>query len=380
MQNINNILNVILLIGIIQGFIFNLVLFVKNKLTIKAILFLNLIIFFLSLNNLQAWLVEKELMVSYYYIKYLHVSWNFFLAPMFYLFLINYLRIEQRIKHIFQYTILLFVLSIIIRLVSMNYMKSYVGTAYFKTYLRNYHIYEDIFTFTFTVPIFILCAYIFFKQKHRFKFVLSYDNLKWIKLFYVFSSFILFFWLVAIFLNYHFTTIKTSYFYSPLRFGTSFLIYWLGYQGYNQYGLMQGRITLRAEIKNDKDIITYNNEKINTINDKELDKFNKLKQHLIHTKSFLNPYLSLTSLAEEFNTNTSTLSKLINSYSSYNFTDFINDFRIKYAKKLLSDMQYELYTIVAIGLECGFNSKSTFYTAFKKFTKQTPTQFREDFN
>jgi len=297
---------------------------------------------------------------------------------MFYLFLTNYLRIEKRFKPIFLYTILVFVLSIIIRILSLNHIKPHIGTAHFNTYLRSHNTYEDIFVFAFTVPIFIHCAYIFFKQRHRFKFVLSYDNLKWIKSFYIFSSFILLFWLVAIFLNYNFTTINTSYFYSPLRFGTSFLIYWLGYQGYNQYGLMRDRITLRAELKSNKDILTLNNKDTNSSTGKDLEVFNKLKQYIINTKSFLNPYLSLTTLAEEFETNTSTLSKIINTHSSYNFTDFINSFRIKYAKKLLSDKQYNLYTIIAIGLECGFNSKSTFYTAFKKFTKQTPTQFRKN--
>jgi AraC-like DNA-binding protein len=327
---------------------------------------------------LQAWLIEKDFMISYYYINYLHVSWNIFLAPAFYLFLVNYLRIEKRLKNIFLITVIVFILTIILRILSLKYIKPQFDTSHFYSFLRKYNTFEDIFVFIYTIPIFLFSVYVFFKQRHLFKFVLSYDNLKWIKSFFVLCSIILFFWLVAIFLNYHFTTVNTSYFYSPLRFGTSFLIYWLGYQGFNQYKLMQGRITLRAEIKNDNSVITFDSNVQNTNNGKELETFNKLKQHLIETKSYLNPYLSLSSLAIEFGTNTSTLSKLINTYSSYNFTDFINDFRIKSAKKLLSDKHYNLYTIVAIGLECGFNSKSTFYTAFKKFTKQTPTQFRKD--
>jgi AraC-like DNA-binding protein len=68
-----------------------------------------------------------------------------------------------------------------------------------------------------------------------------------------------------------------------------------------------------------------------------------------------------------------------NSYSSYNFSDFINSLRVEQAKKFLSDNEFSQYTIVAIGLECGFNSKSTFYSAFKNFTSETPTTYRAQF-
>ena len=73
----------------------------------------------------------------------------------------------------------------------------------------------------------------------------------------------------------------------------------------------------------------------------------------------------------------SSISKLINGREGCNFSDYINKYRVSEAKKLLADKNFDPYTIVAIGLECGFNSKSTFYTAFKKFTGQTPTQYRE---
>ena len=109
---------------------------------------------------------------------------------------------------------------------------------------------------------------------------------------------------------------------------------------------------------------------------KKANAFKEIQTYILTEQRYLDPYLSLENLSQEMGTSTSSLSKLINTYSESNFSDFINKFRVEEAKKLLSRPDYGSYTIVAIGLECGFNSKSTFYNAFKKFTGKTPTQFR----
>ena len=50
--------------------------------------------------------------------------------------------------------------------------------------------------------------------------------------------------------------------------------------------------------------------------------------------------------------------------------------KISQAKLLLLNPEYEDYTITSIGLESGFNSKSTFYTVFKKHTGLTPNEYK----
>jgi len=44
---------------------------------------------------------------------------------------------------------------------------------------------------------------------------------------------------------------------------------------------------------------------------------------------------------------------------------------------MLQDLDFDNYTITAIGLESGFNSKTSFYAAFKKFTNKTPVEYRK---
>ena len=105
--------------------------------------------------------------------------------------------------------------------------------------------------------------------------------------------------------------------------------------------------------------------------------FRKVETYLISNKRYLDPALSLPVLAEEMEVSTSHLSKIVNSSSQIGFSDYINKLRVEQATKLLSDESYELYTIAAIGMECGFSSTSTFYTAFRKFTGKTPSDYRK---
>ncbi len=70
------------------------------------------------------------------------------------------------------------------------------------------------------------------------------------------------------------------------------------------------------------------------------------------------------------------VSQVINEQLTCNFNDFINSYRVKEAKKLLSDDGMKNITVASIAYDCGFNTLSAFNTAFKKFTGITPSQFR----
>ena len=69
------------------------------------------------------------------------------------------------------------------------------------------------------------------------------------------------------------------------------------------------------------------------------------------------------------------VSHAVNNFSEYNFTDFINKYRVNHACKLLSEGFKQKLTLEAIGLECGFGSRTNFYNAFKKVTGKTPSEY-----
>lgn len=101
----------------------------------------------------------------------------------------------------------------------------------------------------------------------------------------------------------------------------------------------------------------------------ELDKFEK--QHLFLTKG-----ITLSSLAKDFNTNSTYLSEVINSYKEMNFATFLNHLRIEYAiKQLIKDKKFRSYKISAIAEFLGYNNEQAFSIAFKKKTGTTVSTF-----
>ncbi|MGE5805929.1 MAG: helix-turn-helix domain-containing protein [Ignavibacteria bacterium] len=97
---------------------------------------------------------------------------------------------------------------------------------------------------------------------------------------------------------------------------------------------------------------------------------------LTSNKLFTDPLLSLERLSKSSKIPEKLLSQVINQSSGLNYNDFINRYRIDYAQQLIKKEISK--KVLEIAYECGFNSKTTFNTAFKKFTGITPTQFREN--
>jgi AraC-like DNA-binding protein/uncharacterized membrane protein YjjP (DUF1212 family) len=102
-----------------------------------------------------------------------------------------------------------------------------------------------------------------------------------------------------------------------------------------------------------------------------------VKKHVIENEPYLEPSLTIQELAKQVNIPVRDLSVLINHHMNQHFFDFVNEFRIQKAMQILKDAEKSKHTVLEILYEVGFNSKSSFNTAFKKHTNQTPTEFRK---
>jgi AraC-like DNA-binding protein len=107
---------------------------------------------------------------------------------------------------------------------------------------------------------------------------------------------------------------------------------------------------------------------------------NKLLNFMETQRPYLDPNLNLKSLSEKIAISPYYLSQIINECLKKNFFDFINSYRIKECKQLLTDPFQNQKTILEILYSVGFNSKSVFNIVFRKYTGMTPTQYRTSFN
>lgn len=101
-----------------------------------------------------------------------------------------------------------------------------------------------------------------------------------------------------------------------------------------------------------------------------------LEEHMEHHRPYHNNELRLNDLAEALGISPHHLSQVINEHYSKTFNQFVNEYRIEEAKKLLaSDLHRQTY-IIEIAYQVGFNNKTTFNQAFKSQTGMSPSKWR----
>jgi AraC-like DNA-binding protein len=368
-MTIQEIFNLFLLISALHGFLFCfLILFSKNGRE-KSMVFINLLVLTISLNNIQSWILIKKFFIEYFFLDYVHIPWHFLIAPFFYMFLIHYLDIRKQCKNILKIIVPVFIVLISIRISFVSFFSD-TNTADIAHLFEKYTTFEEILSLIVSLTVFGYSFKILSKKEKLFTKILSFDNLKWI---FKLGLFTYVFWIVALAITVALNFTEFIYSYYPLRILTTVLIYWIGYQSIIQLRLLKERKDLRKQLNIATISPTLLSEEDKDSDKKEL--FNSIENLIRKRKLFTEPKLTVDFLANEIDVNAVKLSNCIKQFSDKNFNDYINEFRIEFAKNLLIDENYKNYTITSIGLESGFNSKSTFYSTFKKHTGFTPTEY-----
>ncbi len=115
-----------------------------------------------------------------------------------------------------------------------------------------------------------------------------------------------------------------------------------------------------------------------TLKEEDIEPYlEKIKRIVEENKLFLDSDLTPSILAQKVGMPVYKLTLALNKGAGRNFNEFLNYYRINYAKDLLSDPQNMKLTIYAIALESGFSSEAPFYSAFKKYVGTSPSAYRQ---
>ncbi|HOE04878.1 MAG TPA: helix-turn-helix domain-containing protein [Bacteroidales bacterium] len=220
---------------------------------------------------------------------------------------------------------------------------------------------------------FFLYWYLSIKTIHRYRMHLKNEyssiesNIKLGWLLFVLIFYIIFnLWLIAAGFIEVFSVIETNYVVYIL-ISNLFLVF-----AFIFYGLRQ-QVLMPAHTDN-TETTTYAESKLS---DEEKHRIaQKLMLYFDTKQPYLDRELTISSLAAQLGTQRYKLTEVLNSELHKNFYRFVNEYRIEKAKAMLTDRSNDKLSIEAIGYDCGFNSKTTFFTVFKSFTGLTPMQYK----
>lgn len=193
---------------------------------------------------------------------------------------------------------------------------------------------------------------------------LTYSKLKWMrKSAYCYLGFSLSF--VSYYLLVHTIDFNIMYDYAISASMTIF-IYTVGYMGYRQPEMMAGYAEETGKYAK------------SGLNAQKAEAYTAhLLQYMKNEQPYLSPEFKLGDLAGALQISRHHLSQIINERIGLSFSDFVNRYRVEEAQRLLASADYQDVKILAVAFDAGFNTKASFYNAFKKATGISPSEYRK---
>jgi AraC-like DNA-binding protein len=194
-------------------------------------------------------------------------------------------------------------------------------------------------------------------------------------------------WVVSIFFAI-FSFIDFASMMRAIALGAAFLIHWITYVGIFKFRLSKDQEEIRALIKKWKSgsikpapsspsLPPISSGKRTASLTEENSYFKKMESLCVNERIYLDNTLDRAQVAEMLGISQSYVSQLVNTITGDNFSTYINRYRVEAVKVMITNAEFDNYSLLAIGLESGFSSKTTFHTAFKKLTGMTPNMYRK---
>lgn len=376
------IYSTLLNIAIFQGIVLGLLILKSSLFNSNSNKYLAYLLFTLSILLLNHVLELEGAYTSYPFLRFFDdVEWAFLVPVFIFLFVIN--RIDDTVKHKQKIYLCFipFALSAVLNITCD--LDSIAGiyiipesAAFLIQILSLIHL---ILAVTF-IPFLLIYSYFMIRHLKDSK------EKKWVISLLTLVSSLLFSWLITglagLFLHYDISSTM-----SAIALFATFIMHWTAYIGIYKYKLAKNKEAISNFLNNDL-VISYSNlqivENSTTPTPEEYREpitadnlyFQKLellcKEQHIYTDSTLNR----EKVAERLGISAGYVSQIVNTITGDNFANYINNYRVEAVKEMISNSEYENYNLLAMGLESGFTSKTTFYKAFKKVTGQTPNEYK----
>ena len=365
-----NIFNSLILAGILQGIIFGFVVAFSKKYNAAATRFLAALIVVFSLNNLQYYLNDIGLIDGETFFSILFVPYQLLVAPLLLFYGLKMLYPDKKLSVGNKLVLIPFGIGL---LLTTTYKILFAFEFKPKAVEVLFDPMQGLIEFSSIILYQSVLMYLYLQvlqvengQSHRFTLSTRIEPLNWFKNILIVFFVVSFMWVCVAVLSYVYDYVRIYY---VIWLTLSVLIYWLGYVGIYKFGIQQERKQIRNySIKHAASPIVAKQKNEHIL---------ALENLLVGQKRFLDATITLDKIADELHLSKSHLSRIINNELKIGFPDYLNKLRVEEAKIYLNHPDFLNYTLVAIGLESGFNSKSTFNNAFKKVTGQTPSEFKK---
>lgn len=360
-------IDIVIIIGICQGLFLSLVIQRIKNTNRKANITLSILILISTFMLIGRFLMIRAFSDWVFLWSLLFDVVIFLFGPLFYLYTRKLLFQGEEINKLAIYH---YVPAILYSGMAIVYIVIYTPTQYFEAYkmgkldfMFNVVLIAAIISnFYYLILSFKVLGSFKRIEKHTFSF--EQNPTRFITFFLYAISAILVAWLFSYINSAVFDRLFAYISYDIVWAAIPVFIYVIGYYSLKQPELF--RVSLEKTQTDSK----------NRLEEVEAQKLkDKLDSLMCNEQVYLQNDLTLRDVAEKLQTSTNNISWLLNNIYKSTFYDFINGHRIKEFVNRIENKEHLKHTILALSIDVGFNSKSTFNKAFKQTMKDTPSNF-----
>ena len=377
------VFDIFIFLGVFQGFFLSWFFIIKGQSEKKANLYQGLLLLFLSLTIFEGWLNNTGYIVKILAITNFSEPLNFTFAPLLYFYIINSLNPEGKRKEWAHFLLAIFwLMYMVFQFIQPDEMKynSYISTNHPDwTYLevatkisddplgiRQYI--NQLTAIQLVIYIIAIIVILIKKIRSAGQSLFSTNNELLIILRNTLIHFLL---IIVIFLA------TKIYFGMRSDIGDyliatyiSFMIYATSYQVLNRSEFFDkpGSFLAFPMMKYEKSSLSEENKEMI---------LSKITREMEDNSYFTNNLASLPGLAKQINETSHHVSQVINEKLNKNFFEVLASYRVEHAKKLIQKDKDSKLTVEELADIVGYNSKSSFNIAFKKYTLMTPSEYRK---